>query len=223
MFLKVCCIATPDEASRAIAAGARAVGLVSSMPSGPGVIEEALIAEIARSIPPAIESWLLTSRTDADAIAEQHARCGTSAVQLTDALARTEEYARLRRLLPDGVRIVQVIHVLDEASVLEARAAAAHVDAILLDSGNPRLATKELGGTGRVHDWTLSAAIRASVPVPVLLAGGLRAENVRAAIAAVRPFGIDVCSGVRRDGALAPERLASFTAEVRAGFASLQA
>jgi phosphoribosylanthranilate isomerase len=112
---------------------------------------------------------------------------------------------------------VQVIHVLDEASVDEARAALPLVHALLLDSGNPRLAVKELGGTGRVHDWALSRRIRdeaSAAGVPVFLAGGLRAENVAAAVRAVRPFGVDVCSGVRSGGRLDAGKLATFAAQL---------
>ncbi|HEU4516715.1 MAG TPA: hypothetical protein VFR77_05375, partial [Steroidobacteraceae bacterium] len=167
MFVKVCCIANLDEARLAIDAGASAIGLVSAMPSGPGPIDEADIARIAAAVPPPTETFLLTSLVDAEAVAEQHRRCGTTAVQLVDALDDAE-LRRLRRLLP-STRLVQVIHVTGPESVDEARAAAPLVDTILLDSGNPRLAVKELGGTGRVHDWATSRRIRDSVSVPVLL------------------------------------------------------
>ena len=206
--IKICCIASVAEAQLAIRHGASALGLVSAMPSGPGPIDEELIAAIAAQIPPPIATFLLTSLQDADAVIEQQRRCGCNTLQLVDAFP-IHGYAKLRRALP-GVRVVQVIHVLDEASVVEAVAVAPHVDALLLDSGNPALAVKELGGTGRTHDWELSRQIVAAVARPVFLAGGLHAENVAAAIRAVRPFGIDVCSGVRTAGALDPTRLAAF-------------
>lgn len=212
--VKICCIASVDEARLAIAHGAAALGLVSQMPSGPGMIDESCIAEIAAAVPPPVQTFLLTALRDADAIAEQHARCGTTTLQLVDALAPGEA-PRLRRLLP-AVRLVQVIHVMDEGSVDEARAAAAWADALLLDSGNPTLAVKELGGTGRVHDWRLSRRIRDGVPVPVYLAGGLRADNVADAVRTVRPFGLDLCSGVRRDGRLDGAQLGAFMQAVRA-------
>ena len=98
------------------------------------------------------------------------------------------------------------------ASVREACEIAPHVDGLLLDSGNPRLAVKELGGTGRVHDWAHSRDIVARCGKPVFLAGGLRAENVRAARDTVRPFGLDLCSGVRTDGALDERKLGAFFA-----------
>jgi len=205
MFVKVCCIADIDEARLAIRAGASAIGLVSAMPSGPGPIDEADIARIASAVPAPTETFLLTSLIEAEAIAEQHGRCGTTAVQLVDALDEAE-LRRLRRLLP-ATRLVQVIHVTGPESVDEARAAAPLVDTILLDSGNPRLAVKELGGTGRVHDWATSRRIRDSVSVPVLLAGGLNPGNAREAFERVMPAGLDVCSGLRPNGRLDAERL----------------
>jgi phosphoribosylanthranilate isomerase len=100
--------------------------------------------------------------------------------------------------------------VRDAASLEEARAAAPEVDALLLDSGRPDLPVKELGGTGRVHDWQTSRAIRDAVDVPVFLAGGLHPGNVAGAIATVRPFGVDLCSGIRVDGRLDAGLLSSF-------------
>jgi len=210
MFVKVCCITNLAEARLAISAGAAAIGLVSEMPSGPGVIPDELIAEIAAAIPRPTETFLLTSRRDADAIADQHRRCGTTALQLVDQVPAAE-LRRLRALLP-GVRLVQVVHVDGEESVEEASSVAGLIDSLLLDSGNPRLAVKVLGGTGRVHDWSYSRRIRESVGVPVLLAGGLHPGNVRAAIENVQPAGLDVCSGLRTNGALDSRKLAAFLA-----------
>ena len=200
MFVKVCCIADLDEARLAIAAGASAIGLVSAMPSGPGPIAEEEITRIAAGVPRPTETFLLTALVEAEAIADQQRRCGTTAVQLVDRVEEPE-LRRLRRLLPD-TRIVQVIHVTGPESVDEARAAAPLVDTLLLDSGNPKLAVKELGGTGRVHDWEHSRQIRDTVSVPVLLAGGLHPGNARAALQRVEPAGLDVCSGLRLNGRL---------------------
>jgi phosphoribosylanthranilate isomerase len=208
MFVKICCIASLDEARLAIDAGASAIGLVSAMPSGPGPIGEADITAIAAAVPPPTETFLLTALTDAEAVAAQHRRCGTTAVQLVDALEEVE-LRRLRRLLPDA-RLVQVIHVSGPDSVDEARAAAPLVDTILLDSGNPTLAIKQLGGTGRVHDWAISRRIRESVGVPVLLAGGLHPGNAREAYDRVLPAGLDVCSGLRLNGRLDAGKLRGF-------------
>ena len=102
-------------------------------------------------------------------------------------------------------------------SVDEAVALAPAVDAILLDSGNPALEVKELGGTGRRHDWEISRRIREAIDVPLYLAGGLRPENARAAVETVGPFGLDVCSGLRPgpDFALDADRLERFIAAAR--------
>lgn len=208
VFVKVCCIASFDEAQQAVSAGASALGLVSAMPSGPGPIPEELIADIAARVAAPTETFLLTALTDAEAIAEQHHRCGTTALQLVDHVPETE-LIRLRRLVP-GVRLVQVIHVQGAHSVEEARASAPLVDTLLLDSGNPGLAVKELGGTGRVHDWAHSRRICETAVVPVLLAGGLHPGNARAAIEQVRPTGLDICSGLRTGGRLDPTKLSAF-------------
>jgi phosphoribosylanthranilate isomerase len=208
LFVKVCCIADVEEARLAISAGASAIGLVSAMPSGPGPIPEEQIARIAAAVPAPTETFLLTALVDAEAIAEQHRRCGTTALQLVDHVPEAE-LRRLRTLTP-GVRLVQVIHVTGPESVDEACAAAPFVDTLLLDSGNPRLAVKELGGTGREHDWAHSRRIRVTAGIPVLLAGGLHPGNARAAMERVWPAGLDVCSGLRSDGRLDAGKLQEF-------------
>ena len=206
--VKVCCIASIDEARLAISCGASALGLVGSMPSGPGPIADELIREIASSVPPPIATFLLTCETSADQIISHHQRTNTNTIQLVDAVHR-RTYGILRSALP-SVKIVQVIHVAGEHSVQEAIEVSRDVDALLLDSGNPNLPVKELGGTGRVHDWNLSRRIRDAAGCPVFLAGGLRPENVAEAVGRVQPLGVDVCSGVRSDGRLDPEKLRRF-------------
>lgn len=193
-----------------MAAGAHALGLVSAMPSGPGPISEELIAEITRTVPPGVDTFLLTCRGDAAGIIDQLRRTGCRTVQLVDTVD-PGTYAAIRRELPN-VKIVQVIHVQDRGALEEAHEAEPHVDAILLDSGRPKAEVKELGGTGRTHDWSVSAALVRSVQVPVFLAGGLREENVRDAVRAVQPFGLDLCSGVRTNGRLDSQKLERFVA-----------
>jgi phosphoribosylanthranilate isomerase len=208
--VKVCCITTAAEARLAIEAGAAALGLVSAMPSGPGVIADELIAEIAALVPPPIATFLLTCRTDPDAIVAQARVCRVGTLQLVDAVP-AGTYQVLRRALP-GIKLVQVLHVADDDVVEEARALVGQVDAILLDSGNPGLPVKQLGGTGRVHDWTTSRRVVEAVPMPVFLAGGLNAANIHEAFTRVRPFGVDLCTGVRSDGHLDGPKLRAFIA-----------
>jgi len=213
---KICCISSFAEARMAVAYGADALGLVSSMPSGPGVISEEQIIAIAATVPPGVSTFLLTSAQDVSAIIAQQRRCRTNTIQIVDRLTEGT-HADLREALP-GIGLVQVIHVQDESSIAEAVALAPNVDAILLDSGNQKLAVKELGGTGRTHDWRLSRRIREAIaPTPLYLAGGLRPENAADAIATVEPFGLDICSGVRSDDRLDEAKLARYMAIVRKG------
>jgi len=182
------------------------------MPSGPGVISDELIAEIANRVPPGIGTFLLTSRQNVDAIVEQQHFCRTNTIQICDHL-KEGAHRELKTALP-GISVVQVVHVTGPESVEEAERVSQHVDALLLDSGNQKLAVKELGGTGRTHDWALSRAIRERVSVPLFLAGGLTPENVQQAIEEVGPYGLDVCSGVRTDGKLDAARLKRFFSAV---------
>ncbi len=211
--IKICCIAAIEEAALAVEYGASALGLVSQMPSGPGVIPDHLIAEIAATVPPAIGTFLLTSWQHASRIIEQQRCCRTNTIQICDRLTEGT-YEDLRMTLP-GISIVQVIHISGPESFDEALRIAPHVDALLLDSGNQQLAVKELGGTGRTHNWTLSRSIREAIAVPLFLAGGLTPENVGQAIEEVSPFGLDICSGVRIEGRLDEEKLKRFFGAVR--------
>ena len=214
--VKVCCMKSVDEVWMAIEAGASAVGLVSPMPSGPGPISNEKAAEIAAEVPPGIDVFLLTPLQTVEDLVEQNRLVKARTLQLVDELP-AGAHADLRRAMP-GVKLVQVIHVAGPESVDEAVAVAPHVDAILLDSGNPSLTVKELGGTGRRHDWAISRQIREAIDVPLWLAGGLNPENAREAIETVEPFALDVCSGLRTSEGydLDQDKLDRFMAAVRA-------
>lgn len=206
--VKICCISSVNEAKTAIQYGASALGLVGNMPSGPGVIDDQLIQEIAQTVPPPISTFLLTCETNSDAIVAHYKKVNTSTIQIVDEL-HERQYQNIRNQLPN-VKLVQVIHVIDDNSIREAVELSEYVDAILLDSGNPNLAVKELGGTGRTHNWELSKRIRESIDIPLFLAGGLNEDNVRQAIDLVQPFGLDLCSGVRTNGRLDERKLEAF-------------
>jgi phosphoribosylanthranilate isomerase len=211
--VKICCISNVEEAALAVECGASALGLVSHMPSGPGVISDERIAEIAATVPPAIGTFLLTSRHSVADIVTQQRFCRTNTIQICDHL--TEGTHRdLKDALP-GISVVQVVHVTGPESIDEAARIAPNVDAILLDSGNQKLAVKELGGTGRTHDWTLSRTIRKQIDIPLFLAGGLTPENVSQAIEEVGAFGLDLCSNVQTEGKLDGAKLKRFFAVVR--------
>ncbi|WP_372744060.1 phosphoribosylanthranilate isomerase [Lutibacter sp.] len=211
--IKICCISSIQEANLAIDAGASSIGLVGNMPSGPGIISDELIAEIAISVPKNIETFLLTSETKVDEIIKHYSKVKTTTIQLVDALTEGT-HAQLKAELPN-VKIVQVLHVLNEKSIEEAMEISSKVDIILLDSGNPNLATKELGGTGRVHNWEISKQIVENVNVPVFLAGGLNPLNAKNAIEQVGAFGLDLCSGVRTNGKLDLQKLNAFFSAIK--------
>ena len=210
--IKICCIKSIDEAKAAIDFGASAIGLVAKMPSGPGPISDELIKQIAMTVPPPIGTFLLTSETSVEEIIKHHLKTNTNTIQIVDSLT-SGTYYDLKSSLP-SVKIVQVIHVTDESSIDEAIEISELVDAILLDSGNPKLIVKELGGTGRVHNWKLSRRIVELAKCPVFLAGGLNPENVKQAVEEVHPFAIDVCNGVRTNGNLDIQKLENFIQNV---------
>ncbi|MEZ4319651.1 MAG: phosphoribosylanthranilate isomerase [Myxococcota bacterium] len=210
--MKICCIGSNDELRLAVDAGAHALGLVSQMPSGPGVVDDVLIAELAAVTPPGVSRFLLTSRLDAAGIEEHVARTGVDVVQICDHVA-SGVLSEVRR--NSRARVVAVVHAGAPGAVEYAQRAQQHAHALLLDSGCPGAPFKELGGTGRTHDWDVSARIVRESAVPVWLAGGLNASNVGEAIAHVKPFGVDLCTGVRTNGRLDPVKLEAFMGAVR--------
>ena len=212
---KICCIQNADEARTAVAYGASALGFVSEMPSGPGPIPESRITDIVPLVPPGVSTFLLTSKRDVQSIIQQQRHTKANTLQLVDSVS-IETYKQLRSALP-GIALVQVIHVRGHQSVDEAISVAPYVDGVLLDSGNPDLPVKVLGGTGRVHDWKISRQIVELSGKPVFLAGGLKAENVREAIRTVGPYAVDVCSGVRTNGLLDKKKLKNFVAALASG------
>ncbi|MBR56107.1 N-(5'-phosphoribosyl)anthranilate isomerase [Candidatus Poribacteria bacterium] len=203
--VKICCIASVEEANLAINFGAWALGLVGHMPSGPGVISDLAIAKITSSVPSYIKTCLLTSETTADGIITHHRKTSTNMIQIVDSVDR-KVYEVLRKELPK-VSIVQVVHVTDRSVIDTALKITSYVDYLLLDSGNPNLAIRELGGTGRTHNWELSAEIVERSSIPVFLAGGLGGDNVKSAIEKVNPFGIDLCSKIRTKNRLDQKKL----------------
>lgn len=196
----------------AIDYGADAIGLVGKMPSGPGPIPDELIASICKTVPPPIATFLLTSEQSSVKIIQHLQRTGTNTVQIVDELTEGA-YHEIKEALPN-IRLVQVIHVIGKESVEQAIRVQDDVDVILLDSGNPMAAIKTLGGTGNIHNWDISRELVKAVKVPVFLAGGLNAGNVKTAIKTVQPFGVDLCSGVRTNGLLDRNKLNEFVKAV---------
>ena len=213
MKVKICCIQNIEEATLAIDTGADALGLVGPMPSGPGIISDTQIRNIIDVVGPSAQTFLLTSETKAKRIARHYQRTRPSTLQLVDTI-KPEHLVQVRNELP-AVKLVQVIHVQSSADIEHALRISEYVDMLLLDSGQPNLPVKKLGGTGNTHDWSISRQIVAEVDIPVYLAGGLNPDNILEAIETVKPYGIDVCSGVRTHGQLDPQKLGLFFDRIR--------
>lgn len=214
MRIKICCIKSVEEARAAHDAGAHILGLVSQTLSGPGAISDALIREIAESVPHSASTCLLTSETDSRSVADHVRATGTNAVQLVGAIT-PEAVGDLRCDAP-GISLIKVVHVESTAAVEVASRYFEVAHALLLDTAVRGARSDSLGGTGKTHDWRISRKIVQSSPVPVYLAGGLNPENVEAATLNVRPDGVDVCSGLRRGGILDASLLSDFVAHATA-------
>jgi phosphoribosylanthranilate isomerase len=213
LHIKICCISTLSEAKIAIDAGADAIGLVGPMPSGPGTISLSHATNIALETSPPVSRFLLSSADQAEALIEQAIKTGVDTLQIVRQLDPSV-LKKVRQAMP-AIRLVQVVHVLSRADLDVIASHGPHVHAFLLDSGRPDAPVAELGGTGRVHDWSISNEFVENSPVPVFLAGGLNADNVGEAIGTVRPYGVDLCSGVRTGGGLDPIKLEKFMSAVR--------
>lgn len=211
--VKICCITSIAEARLAMSYGADAIGLVGQMPSGPGIIDDELARQIAQIVPPAMESFFLTSAHLGSEIVDQLNFCRATAVQIVRPI-EPSEYEVIIERLPETRRI-QVIHVEDYSAVALIKQYEPYVDAYLLDSGRPKAKVSELGGTGRVHNWEISKEIVQNTDTPVYLAGGLNAQNIEAAIKTVAPYGVDLCSGVRSNDQLDEVKLAEFVSICR--------
>jgi phosphoribosylanthranilate isomerase len=211
--VKICCVRSPEEAHTALSFGAVAVGLVSEMPAGPGDLSESEIREIVQAVPAGTGTFLLTAVTDADRLIDKVRRLGVNTLQLWDPL-EPEDYGRLHQELP-GLSIVQAIHVIDASAIEHAQTAARLADALVLDSSNPTVPFRWESQAGATHDWSISQEIVQTVDCPVLLAGGLHSENVESAVRLVRPYGVDVCTGVRTEDALDRRKLAAFFESLR--------
>jgi phosphoribosylanthranilate isomerase len=212
--VKVCCIASAEEARMAIDAGADALGFVAAVRSGSGDQGDRLIRRIVDDVPPPVSTFLLTPFREAGAIAAHVGACATSTVQIVDHID-PGLHRELAGRLP-ALRRVQVIHVQDAGALDLLPAYEPHVHAFLLDSGKPGGTMRELGGTGKTHDWDISAEFVRRSRRPVFLAGGLTPDNAAEAIRRVRPFGLDLCSGLRTEGHLDQSKLSAFMAAVRA-------
>lgn len=213
-FVKVCGIRSREEADAALGCGATALGfLVGLTHRAADEIAEAEARAIVGRLPAGAEAVLVTHLLDPARVAELAASVGARTIQVHGDMA-LPDLRGLRALAPEA-RLLKAVHVTGEDAIGRALAwAAADADALVLDS---RTADR-LGGTGRTHDWSVSARIVAAVArLPVYLAGGLTPENVAEAVARVRPAGVDANSGVEdADGRKDERRMRAFVDRARA-------
>ena len=191
-FIKICGLKTYDEARLALDAGATAFGfLVALNYETADRISPEIAADIIGKLPKTAETVIVTHLTDPDKAADLARYTGAHTLQVHGDM-RPAGVRQLVALAP-SLRLIKAVHVSGPDSLETAAAYADIAHALLLDT---RTADR-LGGTGRTHDWSISAQIVTAVPVPVYLAGGLTPDNVQRAIETVRPAGVDVNSGVK--------------------------
>ncbi len=206
MLLKVCCIQNIAEALSCIERQVHMIGFVSAMPTGFRLLTDLQIKDIISQLPPSETlSVLLSSRTSAAGLVDHIRYTGAQALQIVDELSQ-DVLRQVREQLPE-LKIIQVIHVTSPKDIEKAQSIESLVDYILLDSGKQQGNPKALGGTGLTHDWSISAELVRSLSKPVMLAGGLKLQNIAEAIDTVGPAGIDICTGLRDPKYLLLKRL----------------
>ncbi len=218
MHVKICGIRDTGEARLAVQAGADALGvIVGARHPTPDELCASAAEKIFCGVPAGVSRFLVTHLGQASEILDLLKRVPADVVQLHGAIA-DGQIERLRAAVGPRVRFVRVVHVIDRGAIDLARIAGCDGDAVVLDTR----CGEQVGGTGRVHDWEISRSICRMTSVPVYLAGGLRAANVRTAIHRVRPYGVDVNSGVERlDGSKCEVSVREFVREARRAWLEL--
>ena len=204
--VKICGNRTIEEAFMAVRAGADAVGLiVGTRYKTEDELDAHTASEILTALPPYISAVLVTHLISADEVMEIHQRVPTAVIQLqNDIILR--EITKIKKRLPH-VKLIKAIHVENMSAIEIAKSFASYVDALLVDSRTE----DRIGGTGMTHDWGISSKIVLQINKPVILAGGLNPSNALEAIRQVRPFGVDVNSGVEfEDGKKDPKKINDF-------------
>ena len=214
MYVKICGIRRHEDALIAAELGADAIGLlVGQRHNSPDFISAAVAREISRTLPPSVEAVLVTHITEVDEIDRLLRQSGIRAVQLHSEIT-ADSIANLRTRFPD-LKVFKSVHVISAESVRYPEGFSKVVDGFVLDTIN--VATDQVGGTGNIHDWSISQKIVERFPdIPIILAGGLNSKNVRSAIESVHPFGVDVNSGTKgSDGFKDARKMREFIREAK--------
>jgi len=207
--IKVCGIMNQMELSQAVSAGVDAVGFVVEIENSRHRLSADEAALLIKKVPVFTKSVAVIAPNDANEAVELAGRTGADILQVHGSLSPADMLELKGRV---HQKLVAAVAAGTESKAVQSFAKSA--DAILLDT----LAGGKLGGTGAVHDWNHSAEITKSlnaISIPVILAGGLKPENVAAAIRTVKPYAVDVSSGTETAGKKDPEKILSFVREVR--------
>ncbi|MDE1169834.1 MAG: phosphoribosylanthranilate isomerase [Verrucomicrobium sp.] len=192
--VKICGIKRLEDAFSAIRWGADSIGfLVGQRHTSTDFISAAEAAEIIRRLPPFISKVMVTHFSRAEEILPLVDEACVDTLQLHGQIPPAE--LQIIRDKRPHLRILKSLHIIDEASVESGVPYYKFVDGFVVDSLNAE--TGQIGGTGMVHDWSISRRVVSRYPIPVILAGGLTPENVQEAIHAVKPFAVDANSGLK--------------------------
>ncbi len=219
MRIKICGIKTEADVEIVIKAGADAAGLlVGQLHTSTDFILPSTALRLSGLLPPFITPVIVTHLVDAISILDIVKKTGITTLQLHGG-SSPEEVRKICDALPGNGKIIFAVHIIKNEMVPSLEAYYPYIDAVLLDSYN--LNTGQVGGTGQIHDWALSAKIVKSSPVPVILAGGLKPANVEDAIRTVNPYGVDANSGLKdAEGGRDPELCKYFVMNARKAWMS---
>jgi len=210
MRVKFCGTASLADMQSAIDAGCDAVGFIMGVThQSSDFVTPAEAAKMIRHLPPFIEPVAVTHLQETNDLIRlvRDSRCTTLQIQDT---VEPSGIDTIRDALP-YLKVLKAVHVMDESAIPTAKRYEPYADALILDTRT----REKIGGTGIPHDWNISATIVANSAIPVILAGGLTPENVASAIRKVRPYGVDVHTGIKKDGVRSPERTLAFAREAR--------
>jgi len=203
--VKICGITREEDLAVAVAAGADAVGFLVGVPSSPRNLTLERAERLLKQVPVFVDSVVVTVPDSIDSLVKIYDRLKPTAIQIH---GEKPFDATVIREKIRGARLIKTVYVKTgnaTAAVIEDSKA---FDAILLDS----FTSGRYGGTGMIHDWELSRQIKQVIePTPLILAGGLKPENVKEAILTVQPYAVDVASGVELQPAVKdPKKVYAF-------------
>ncbi len=212
MKVKICGIKTERDLGMAVNAGADAVGFITEVPvDSPRKISLDEASRLILKVPMFVTPVLVIMPENAEQAIQMIHKAKPGAVQVHNSLAISE----LKKIRETGVKLIKTIPVPQSAEtgglIIQVSELSGIADAVLLDT----VLDGKAGGTGTPHNWDVSSEIVLHAGIPVILAGGLNAENVRDAVRIVRPYAVDTASGVETDGRKDEQKVMDFIRNAR--------